>query len=79
MKPKKQTAQCPKITYEKEDDILNIWFSPKPFDYGHQIGDIIFHSTAEHELVYMEVLNATEFLREEAKALPKELKQSLFA
>lgn len=61
----------PNILYEAEDDVLNIWFSKKPIDYAQQSGDIIVHFTEDGEAVYLEILDASQFLKKAATKLPK--------
>ena len=52
-----------KIKYEKEDDILNIWLSDKPYEYGEDNGDLVItHYTKDGEPVYIEILFASRFL-----------------
>ena len=80
MKIKKvKNKKYPKFMYEKEDDVLNIWLSHKNFDHAEQEGDIIVHFTQDNEPVYLEILDASNFLRDQSKALPKELKQKFFS
>ncbi len=68
----------PQFIYEKDDDVLNIWFSKRSIDYATQNGDVIVHFTKEGEPVYIEILDASEFLREQSKALPKDVKEAVF-
>ena len=75
----KEYLEYPKFKYEKEDDVLNIWLSYGKIDYGEQTGDVIVHFTEEEELVYIEVLDASKFLKRQAEGLPKEIKQKFFA
>ena len=75
----KDYLRYPKFKYEKEDDVLNIWLSDGKIDYGEQSGDIIVHFTKEEEPVYIEILDASKFLKREAEDLPKEIKQKFFA
>lgn len=76
---RKTSNKNPKFSYESEDDVLNIWLSRKRIDYAEQSGDIIVHFTVNHEPVYIEILDASRFLREQSKALPKEVKEAVFA
>ena len=56
-----------KIKYEKEDDILNIWLSDKPYEYGEDNGDLVItHYTKDGEPVYIEILFASRFLRKKS-------------
>lgn len=75
----KNIDQYPKFIYEKEDDVLNIWFSDKKIDDARQKGDVISHFSEDNELIYIEILDASDFLRKQSKSLPKEIKQAVFA
>ncbi len=75
----KKYLQYPKFKYEKEDDILNIWLSDRKIDYGDQTGDVIVHFTKDEEPVYIEILDASKFLKRQAEDLPKEIKQRFFS
>lgn len=75
----KKYLQYPKFKYEKEDDVLNIWLSDRKIDYADQTGDIIVHFTEDEEPVYMEILDASKFLKRQAEDLPKEIKQKFFS
>ncbi len=68
-----------KIKYNKEDDVLMIELNKKPIDYAEQSGDIIVHFSPKREAVLLEILDASKFLQEQSKALPRELKQAMFA
>lgn len=68
-----------KMRYEKEDDVLMIWFSNKPIDYAEQTGSIIMHFTKDNRPVLMEVLDASAFLQHTSQILPISVKQRLFA
>ena len=71
--------QFPKFKYEREDDVLNIWLSDEKIDYGDQTGDIIVHFTKDEDPVYIEILDASKFLKRQAEDLPKEIKQKFFS
>ena len=73
---KSRIKSNPRMIYEPEDDVLNIWLSRKPIDYAEQTGDVIVHFTKKSEAVYIEVLDASKLLRDFGKTLPKNLKQS---
>ncbi len=68
-----------KITYEKENDVLNIWLSDEEIDSANQTGDVIIQRTKGDKLVCIKILSAVKFLKEQAKSLPKEVKESVFA
>ena len=68
-----------KVIYEKKDDVLNIWLSKKPIDYAEDTDGVIVHFTKNNEPVYIEILDASRFLKETTKSLPKELQKQLWA
>lgn len=67
----------PKMIYETEDDVLNIWFSRKPIDYAEQTGDVIVHFTKDNQAVYIEILDASKFLKEANSILPKKIQKQV--
>lgn len=67
----------PNFTYEPEDDVLNIWLSKKPVDFAEQSGDIIVHFTENNEPVYIEILDASHFLKQAATKLPKKILETI--
>lgn len=68
----------PKFTYEKEDDILMIELNNERIDYAEQTGDLIVHFSPEREAVLLEILDASKFIKEQSKALPKDIRQKFF-
>lgn len=66
------------MIYEAKDDVLNIWLSRKPIDYAEQNGDVIVHFTKDSEAVYIEILDASRFLKDLSKTIPKNLKQQIW-
>lgn len=65
--------------YDKDDDVLMVWFTKKPVEYAEQTGDIIMHFTKDNHPVLMEILNASAFLMHTSQALPAGLRQRIFA
>lgn len=68
-----------KTRYDKDDDVLMIWFSKQPVDYAEQTGDLIVHFTKDNHPVLMEILNASAFLMHTSQLLPATVKQRIFA
>lgn len=58
-----KSQSSPKMIYEPEDDVLNLWLSRKPIDYAEQIGDVIVHFTKDQEAVYIEILDASKLFK----------------
>lgn len=59
--------KVPRIKYEPEDDVLNIWLAEKRIDDTEDIDGVIIHYTKKHEPVYIEILDASRFLSKEDK------------
>ena len=68
-----------KVKYYKKDDILNVCLSNKPVDYAEESDWVIVNFTKNDEPVSIEILDASRFLIKQAKALPREVKRSVFA
>ncbi len=67
-----------KIKYNKEDDILVVQLSKEPYDYAEMEGDFIVHFSENKKPVMIEVLNASNFLKQESQALPWDIKEKYF-
>lgn len=65
--------------YYQDDDLLVIKLSNRPFKAAEKIGSFIVHYDKKREPVSVEILNASKLLRETSKALPKEVRQTIFA
>lgn len=65
--------------YYKEDDLLVIKLSKKPFKAAEKMGSFIVHYDEKREPVLVEILNASRLLKETSKALPKSMRQAIFS
>ena len=65
--------------YYKEDDLLVIKLSKKPFVAAEKLGSFIVHYDNKKQPVSVEILNASKLLKESSKALPKDVRQTIFA
>lgn len=68
-----------KFRYDKDDDVLMVWFSNQKVDYAEQQKNIIIHFSKKDKPVLMEILDASEFLIQTSKILPTQIKQHIFA
>lgn len=68
-----------KFKYNKEDDVLMIEFNKNPIDYAEQSGDLIVHFSPKRELVLLEILEASKFLKETSQVFPPKIRQQVFA
>ena len=57
-----------RVSYDREVDILMVEVSPEPIDHGEEMGNIIVHFTKDDKPVLLEILDASEFLTQAAKA-----------
>lgn len=58
------------VYYEPADDVLNIWLSRekgKKIDYAEDNNGVIIHYTKNHEPVYIEILDASRFLKDKLR------------
>ena len=58
-----------KIKYYKEDDILVLRFGREPYDHAEMEGNVIVHFTKKKKPVRIEILEASKYLKKEAKTL----------
>lgn len=66
-----------KIVYEPKDDVLNIWLSDKPYEYGEDDGNLVItHYTKGGEPVYIEVLFASRFFKNAGPSFYKKAKKA---
>ena len=65
--------------YYKEDDLLVIKLSKKPYKVAEKIGSFIVHYSKDKEPVLLEILNASRLLKETSKALPKSVIRDIFS
>jgi len=65
--------------YYKEDDLLVVKLSNKPFEVAEKVGSFIVHYDKKREPVTVEILNASKFLKETSRALPKSMRQNILA
>lgn len=68
-----------KVKYYKEDNILVLTLSSEPYDYAEMEDGSVVHFTKDKKPVRIEILNANQFLKEQSKALPKEIKAKYFS
>ena len=68
-----------KIKYYKEDDILVLKFSEEAADDAFEVDSAILEVDKNKNPVTLEILHASEFLKQQSKALPKDVKESVFA
>ena len=68
-----------KFRYDKEDDILMVWFSNRPVDHAKQEKNVIIHFSKEEKPVLMEIMEASLFLKETSKVLPPNLRNCILA
>ncbi len=67
-----------KAKYYPEDDMLVLKYSEKPYTHAEKIGMFVIHYTKNNEPVMLEILNASQFLRETTEILPYTMKNRMF-
>jgi uncharacterized protein YuzE len=59
-----------KAKYYPEDDLLVLKFSDKVYDHAEKMGMFVVHYAKDKEPVLVEILNASDFIKEATEALP---------
>jgi len=58
-----------KMRYDREDDVLMIWFDQKgQVDHAEQVGQTILHMTEQGSPILLEILDAQDFVMEVVRA-----------
>lgn len=68
-----------KIKYYHDDDILVVQLSNAAYDYAEMENNFVVHFTKDKKPVRIEILQASKFFKEEAKALPNKIREKYFA
>jgi len=68
-----------KFRYDKEDDILMVWFDNKKVNYAEQTRNVIMHFSKDNKPVLMEILEASKFLKQTSQVLPQKVRQQVLA
>ena len=76
---KKEDMTKIKYRYDKDDDILMVFLGKGKIDDAQQTGNIISHLSAKGELLLLEILDASKFLKETSKAFPPNIRSQVFS
>ena len=57
-----------KMSYEKEADVLRVELSSLPIDYAEELGPFVVHYSKRRIPVYIELLNASQFVKDSKQA-----------
>lgn len=68
-----------KYRYTKEDDALLIQFSKAKIEDAAHSRDVITHFDKNGNLVLLEILNASKFLKVVGETIPRSVKRQIFA
>lgn len=66
-----------KYRYDKEDDVLMVFLGKGKVDDAQQSGNIISHFSSKGELLLLEILEASQFLKETSRAFLPEVRQQV--
>ena len=79
MQKKRNDMAKTKYRYYKEDDVLMVFLGKGKIDDAQQSGNIISHFSSKGELLLLEILKASIFLKETSQAFPPEVRQQIVA
>lgn len=68
-----------KLRYDTEDDVLMVWLAEEKVDHAQQKENVIIHFSSQDVPVLLEILGASEFLREVFRSLPEGDRQRVSA
>ena len=68
-----------KTRYDKEDDVLMIFLSKGKIDDAQQTGNIIAHLSKKGEVLLLEILNASKFLKKTSQAFPPDIRRQVLS
>lgn len=68
-----------KYEYDKEDDVLMVFLGKGKIDDAQQSGNIISHLSEKGELLLLEILEASKFLKETSQVFPPEIRKQVLA
>ena len=68
-----------KTRYDKEDDVLMIFLGKGKVDDTQQSGNIIAHLSAKGEILLLEILEASKFLKETSQVFPSKIREQVLA
>lgn len=60
------------ISYEAEADVVRVELSKKDISHAKEVGPVVVHFSKENSPVYLEILDATKFLKIVKGLLPKD-------
>lgn len=60
-----------KISYESEADVLRVEVAKGKIDYASEIGNIVVHFSKQGQPLYLEILEATKFLKKSNQELAR--------
>ena len=52
----------PKVSYEREADVLSWEISKRPIDFAREVGNLVVHFSEDGAPVFVEILEASKFL-----------------
>lgn len=60
------------MNYEPEADVLSWELSDKPIDFAKEVGNVVVHFSKDQTPVLVEVLEATQFMKESTDLMGKQ-------
>lgn len=66
-----------KTRYDKEDDVLMIFLGKGKIDDTQQTGNMIVHLSEKGEILLLEILNASKFLKDTSRVFPENIRRQV--
>jgi len=68
-----------KYNYDPESNVLSIQMKDVPFEYAEEVGDFVVHFDKNQKPVYLEILNAQEFVKTSVSLFPSLVQKIILA
>lgn len=65
------------VKYYSDDDILVVTLSKTPYQFAEKQGDFVVHFSRDNKPVRIEILNASNFLKDTTSTLPVSLRRQI--
>ena len=63
------------VKYYNKDDILVVTLTKTPYEYAEKQGDFIVHFSKQNKPVRIEILNASDFLKDVSSSISSSVKK----
>lgn len=74
---KKNNKSKPSVSYEPEADVLRVEVGAGSIDHASEVGNVVVHFDKRDIPVYLEILEASKFLKKMSSVLKSGIRQEI--